>query len=92
MSAPSWAGWTTCPINRQGWIFNPCLNGRKGVCGCQTEVIVASIRNPLHVLESALIGADIATIPFGVLKKLASHALTDKGIKAFLDDWNKAQQ
>ena len=57
----------------------------------QTEVIVASIRNPLHVLESALIGADIATIPFGVLKKLASHALTDKGIKAFLDDWKKTQ-
>ena len=57
-----------------------------------TEVIVASIRNPLHVLDSALIGADIATIPFGVLKKLASHALTDKGIKAFLDDWNKSQK
>ncbi len=56
-----------------------------------TEVIVASIRNPLHVLESALIGADIATIPFNVLKKLAAHPLTDKGIKAFLDDWNKAK-
>jgi transaldolase len=60
--------------------------------GFQTEVIVASIRNPLHVLESALVGADISTIPFGVLKKLASHALTDKGIKAFLDDWNKSQR
>ncbi len=56
-----------------------------------TEVIVASIRNPLHVLESALIGADIATIPFSVLKKLAAHPLTDKGIKAFLDDWKKTQ-
>jgi transaldolase len=57
-----------------------------------TEVIVASIRNPLHVLDSALMGADIATIPFNVLKKLASHVLTDKGIKAFLDDWKKTGQ
>ena len=54
-----------------------------------TEIIVASIRNPLHVLESALIGADIATIPHSVLKKLAAHPLTDKGIQAFLDDWKK---
>ena len=56
-----------------------------------TEIIVASVRNPLHVLDSALIGADIATIPFDVLAKLAAHPLTDKGIKAFLDDWEKAQ-
>ena len=55
-----------------------------------TEVIVASVRNPLHVLDAALMGADIATIPFKVLSKFASHPLTDKGIKAFLDDWNKA--
>jgi transaldolase len=58
----------------------------------ETEIIVASVRNPLHVLESALLGADIATIPFKVLSKLASHPLTDKGIKAFLDDWNKANK
>jgi len=57
-----------------------------------TEVIVASVRNPLHVLDAALVGADIATIPFKVLSKFASHPLTDKGIKAFLDDWNKAQK
>jgi transaldolase len=55
-----------------------------------TEIIVASIRSPLHVLDSALMGADIATIPFNVLSKLAAHPLTDKGIKAFLDDWKKA--
>jgi transaldolase len=54
-----------------------------------TEVIVASVRNPLHVLESALRGADIATIPFSVLSKLAAHPLTDKGIAAFLADWEK---
>jgi len=58
----------------------------------ETEIIVASIRNPLHVLDSAVMGADIATIPFSVLAKLAAHPLTDKGIKAFLDDWNKAKK
>ncbi len=57
-----------------------------------TEIIVASIRNPLHVLESALMGADIATIPFNVLGKLAAHPMTDKGIKAFLSDWEKANK
>ncbi len=54
-----------------------------------TQVIVASVRNPLHVLDSALLAADIATIPYGVLKKLASHHMTDKGIDAFMADWNK---
>jgi len=54
-----------------------------------TEIIVASVRNSLHVLDSALVGADIATIPYGVLKKLAGHHLTDKGIEAFMADWNK---
>ena len=57
--------------------------------GYDTEIIVASIRNPIHVLNSALIGADVATIPFNVLSKLASHPLTDKGIEAFLKDWEK---
>lgn len=57
-----------------------------------TEIIVASVRNPLHVLESALIGADIATIPYDVLRKLASHPMTDKGLAAFLKDWEKAKQ
>jgi transaldolase len=57
--------------------------------GFDTEVIVASVRNPLHVLESALMGADIATIPYNVLSKLAAHPLTDKGLKAFLADWEK---
>ena len=60
--------------------------------GLETEIIVASIRNPVHVLESALLGADIATIPYSVLAKLASHPMTDKGLKAFLDDWNKAKK
>jgi transaldolase len=54
-----------------------------------TQIIVASVRNPLHVLKAAMIGADIATIPHGVLKKLAAHHMTDKGIEAFMSDWNK---
>jgi transaldolase len=57
----------------------------------ETEIIVASVRNPLHVLDAALMGADIATVPFGVLKKFATHPLTDSGLKAFLDDWNKME-
>jgi transaldolase len=57
-----------------------------------TEVIVASIRNPLHVLESALMGADIATIPYNVLSKLAAHPMTEKGLKAFLNDWKKTKK
>jgi transaldolase len=58
----------------------------------ETEIIVASIRNPIHVLDSALMGADIATIPFNVLAKLAGHPMTDKGIKAFLADWEKGKK
>jgi transaldolase len=57
--------------------------------GFETEVIVASVRNPLHVLSSAMMGAHIATIPFKVLDKLAAHPMTDKGIAAFLADWDK---
>ncbi|MEA1967012.1 MAG: fructose-6-phosphate aldolase [Thermodesulfobacteriota bacterium] len=56
-----------------------------------TEIIVASVRSPLHVLNSALYGADIATIPYKVLNKLASHHMTDKGIEAFMADWEKKE-
>ncbi len=55
----------------------------------KTEIIVASIRHPLHVLDAALMGADISTIPFGVFEKLIQHPLTDLGIQTFLDDWKK---
>ena len=57
--------------------------------GLQTEIIVASIRHPIHVYEAALIGADIVTIPPDVLDKMVNHPLTDSGIKKFLDDWKK---
>ncbi len=56
-----------------------------------TEVIVASIRHPLHVVEAALTGADIATIPFKVIEKMFQHPLTDIGIERFLADWKKVQ-
>jgi transaldolase len=57
--------------------------------GYTTEVIVASVRSPMHVVESALMGADIATIPFKVIAQLAQHPLTDIGIEKFLSDWKK---
>lgn len=53
------------------------------------EVLVASIRHPLHVIEAAKLGADIVTVPFDVLKKMTQHTLTDVGLKRFLDDWQK---
>src|SRR2546426_299385 len=53
------------------------------------EILVASIRHPLHVIEAAKLGADIVTLPFDVLKKMTQHALTDVGLKRFLDDWQK---
>jgi transaldolase len=56
-----------------------------------TEVIVASVRNPLHVLDAALIGADIATIPYSVIGQLIKHPLTDIGLKKFLADWEKVK-
>lgn len=55
--------------------------------GLETEIIAASIRHPLHVLEAAKAGSDIATVPYGVLKKMVRHPLTDVGIARFLKDW-----
>ena len=60
--------------------------------GFDTEVIVASIRNPVHVLDAALIGAHIATIPFKVLMQLTEHPLTKIGLDRFLADWKKISQ
>lgn len=54
-----------------------------------TEVIVASVRNPLHVVDAAMIGADIVTIPFRVIEQMVKHPLTDVGVQKFLDDWEK---
>ncbi len=60
--------------------------------GFKTEIIVASVRNPIHVLEAAKIGADIATIPFNVIEQLIKHPLTDIGIQRFLEDYKKIPQ
>ena len=57
--------------------------------GYETEVIVASIRNPIHVLDAALMGADISTVPYKVMEQLINHPLTDIGLEKFLADWNK---
>jgi fructose-6-phosphate aldolase, TalC/MipB family len=60
--------------------------------GFAAEVIVASVRHPMHVVESALLGADIATIPYKVIAQLAKHPLTDIGMQQFLADWEKRRQ
>ena len=58
----------------------------------ETEVIVASIRHPIHVIDAARLGADIATVPPDVIRKMVKHSLTDVGIKKFLDDWEKVEK
>ena len=60
------------------------------IFGIPTEIIAASVRTPMHVLQCAKAGADIATIPYGVLKKMFRHPLTDKGLQQFKDDWAAA--
>jgi transaldolase len=57
--------------------------------GISTEIIAASIRNPLHVTQAALAGADISTVPYGVIMQMLRHPLTDKGIEKFMADWEK---
>ncbi|MDH3284866.1 MAG: fructose-6-phosphate aldolase [Acidobacteriota bacterium] len=59
--------------------------------GFDTEILVASIRNPMHVVQAALMGADVATVPYKVLTGLLKHPLTDAGLARFLADWNKTQ-
>lgn len=59
--------------------------------GIHTEILAASIRHPIHVKEAAMIGADVATMPFSVLKMLAKHPKTDEGLAKFLEDWKKVK-
>ncbi len=58
----------------------------------ETEILVASVRHPIHIMQSAMVGADICTIPGRILKQLANHPLTEKGLEAFLADWSKTGQ
>lgn len=60
--------------------------------GFSTEIIVASVRSPLHILNAALVAADVCTIPYGVMLQLAKHPLTDVGIEKFLADWDKTKK
>ena len=57
--------------------------------GFKTQVLVASVRHPIHVLQAGRLGADVATLPFNVIEQLAKHPLTDAGLKKFLADWEK---
>ena len=61
-----------------------------GNYGYKTEVLAASIRHPMHIVDCALVGADVATIPFKIIQQLVKHPLTDKGLEAFLSDWKKS--
>ncbi|MEK7855466.1 MAG: transaldolase family protein, partial [Acidobacteriota bacterium] len=56
----------------------------------KTQVLAASIRHPMHIVDCGLIGADVATIPFKVIQQLVKHPLTDKGLEGFLSDWKKS--
>jgi transaldolase len=58
----------------------------------KTEILVASIRHPLHLIQAARLGAQVATLPPGVIRQLLKHPLTDKGLDAFLADWRKTGQ
>jgi transaldolase len=58
--------------------------------GFETKILAASLRNPLHVVDAALAGADVATLPFAVFQQLLKHPLTDSGLKRFLEDWQKS--
>jgi len=60
--------------------------------GYDTEVIVASVRNPVHVLDAALMGADICTVPYAVMERFIAHPLTDIGLEKFLADWKKMEK
>lgn len=60
-----------------------------GNYGYTTQVLAASIRHPMHIVDAALVGADVATIPFKVIQQLVKHPLTDKGLETFLSDWKK---
>lgn len=61
-----------------------------GNYGYETEVLAASIRHPMHIVDAALVGADVATIPLKVIQQLVKHPLTDKGIEGFMSDWKKS--
>lgn len=76
-------------IGHPGWMVIQDIIKIYRTYGFKTQVLAASIRNPIHVYNAALIGCDAATIPFKVLEQMYQHELTDKGIKVFLSDWHQ---
>ena len=79
-------------IGQDGMQMVRDLVGIYNLYDIKTEIIVASIRSPMHVTESAKAGAHVATIPFGVIEKMFKHPLTDSGLESFLSDWENAQK
>ena len=79
-------------INQDGMIVIRELAEIVAIHELDTEVLAASIRNPLQMTQSALAGAHVATLPFKVLRQMVQHPLTDKGIKQFRDDWDQARK
>lgn len=78
-------------IGQDGMQMVRDLVGIYNLYDIKTEIIVASIRHPMHVVESAKAGAHVATIPFGVIEKMFKHPLTDSGLKSFMSDWENAK-
>jgi transaldolase len=79
-------------INQDGMEVIRELVGIVELHDLDSEVLAASLRHPRHVTDCALAGAHVATLPFKVLQQMVKHPLTDKGIKTFRDDWDKARQ
>ncbi len=90
-SARSSGASTTSPRTASSTSATPSTRSRNYDFGHDVEVIAASIRSANHVVQAALIGADIATVPFAVLKNLVKHPLTDRGLESFLADWEKVK-
>ena len=78
-------------LGQEGMSIIPQIRQIYDNYGFETEILVASIRSPIHVLDAALVGADVATIPFSVFKQLVHHPLTDKGLAQFLEDWKSVK-
>jgi len=79
-------------ISEEGMVLIDEIAGIFGNYDFDCEIIVASVRHPRHIVDAALIGADICTVPFAVMDKLVRHPLTDAGIERFLKDWGKARK
>ncbi len=98
LAARAGAAYVSPFVGRMDDIGNPGMEIVKDIVGIfrlhniNTRVIAASIRHPMHVMEAAKMGADIATVPYGVITKMIKHPMTDLGIERFLEDWKKVRK